>query len=108
MNHYLRLVFFFLCSLAAASAGAVDMPPNAELDYTGKRWQCIRGYFQAGNECRRVEIPENAELDYTGHRWQCRRGFSQVGNRCEVVRLPENAELDCRRGVRSMQARSQV
>ncbi len=89
----------------APSIGTVNLPTNAELDYTGHGWVCRSGYYQAGAECQPVQLPANAELDFMGHGWVCRRGYYQAGSECRGVQLPENAELDfmghdwvCRRG----------
>lgn len=85
------------------------MPPNAELDYTGKNWTCKRGYKQVGTGCERVDMPANAELDYTGKDWTCKRGFKLVRGGCERVDIPANAELDytgkdwtCKRGYKQL------
>jgi hypothetical protein len=62
-----------------------SLSPNAELDYTGRSWQCRRGYFPRGSECVAVSMPPNAELDYTGRSWQCRRGYFPRGSECLPV-----------------------
>ena len=66
-------------------ANAASMPADAELDYTGRAWQCRRGYFQRGSECVAVALPANAELDYTGRAWQCRRGYFLRESECLPV-----------------------
>lgn len=107
-NYYQSACILFIIAFThAVPSIALDMPQNSELDYTGKHWQCIRGYFQSGNQCRKVDTPENGELDYTGHRWQCQRGFTQTASSCKAISIPEHAELDytghkwqCQRGYR--------
>lgn len=70
------------------------LPENSELDYTGHRWQCRRGYKQVGNACTSVAVPPNAELDYTGHSWKCDRGFERHGSECRRFAVPEHASID--------------
>ena len=72
----------------------MQIPENAQLDYTGHGWECRRGFARSGNSCVAVDVPENAQLDYTGHSWECRRGYSRLGRGCQAVLVPENAELD--------------
>jgi hypothetical protein len=67
---------------------------HAELDYTGHRWECARGYTRVGDGCSAVQLPEHAELDYSGHRWECGRGYYRSDDRCFAVQLPANASLD--------------
>ena len=83
----------------------VQIPPNAELDFTGHGWVCMRGFQLLHSKCVPVVVPENAELDFTGHGWVCKRGFRLFNGKCIPVELPENAELDftghawvCKRG----------
>ena len=71
-----------------------EMPANAQLDYNGHAWTCLRGYAQRGGQCEQVSLPPNAQLDYTGHAWTCSRGYAQRGEQCEQVSLPPNAQLD--------------
>jgi hypothetical protein len=61
------------------------MPANAQLDYTGKNWECKRGYRLASNECVGVQMPANAQLDYTGKSWECKRGYRLVSNECQSL-----------------------
>lgn len=83
----------------------VQIPPNAELDFSGHGWVCKRGYYLSWGKCKPVVIPPNAELDFTGHSWVCKRGFRFFNGKCIPVEIPENAELNftghawvCKRG----------
>ena len=84
-----------------------SMPANAEPDYTGRSWQCKRGYRPVNGQCEMVQVPANAEIDYTGRNWTCSRGYRPVNGQCEAVQMPANAEIDytgrnwtCSRGYR--------
>ncbi len=72
----------------------VQVPPNAELDFTGHGWVCKRGFRLFNSKCVPVVVPENAELDFTGHGWVCKRGYYLSGGKCKPVVIPPNAELD--------------
>lgn len=89
---YLALILFLFSTSSVTYA--LDVPANAQLDYTGKKWKCSRGYKKVGNGCEKVILPSNAELDYTGSRWKCSRGYSKSGSKCTPVSIPKNAELD--------------
>ena len=70
------------------------IPANAHIDYTGRNWECDRGFRPVGNECVRVSMPQNAHIDYTGRNWECDRGFRSIGNECIRVSMPQNAHID--------------
>ncbi|MFC1859746.1 hypothetical protein ACFL9U_17210 [Thermodesulfobacteriota bacterium] len=83
----------------------VQIPPNAELDFTGHGWVCKHGFRLFKGKCVPVVVPENAELDFTGHGWVCKRGYYMTGEKCKPVVIPPNADLDftghswvCKRG----------
>ena len=71
-----------------------SMPANAEPDYTGRTWQCKRGYRPVNGQCEAVQMPANAEIDYTGRNWKCSYGYRPVNGQCEAVQMPANAEID--------------
>ena len=82
-----------------------DIPRNAHLNYFGNDWECNRGYFRYGNECRAVQIPQNGKLTYLGNDWECSRGYFRYGDECRAVQVPENGKLtflgndwECNRG----------
>jgi hypothetical protein len=58
------------------------IPQNAHVDYTGRNWECDRGYRPEGGECKKFYVPVNAHVDYTGRSWECDRGYQKVGNEC--------------------------
>ncbi|MCF7990939.1 MAG: peptidoglycan-binding protein [Thiohalocapsa sp.] len=70
------------------------IPANAHIDYTGRNWECDRGFRQVGNECRRIRMPANSHIDYTGRDWECDRGFRQVNNECVKLNVPLYAHID--------------
>ena len=81
------------------------IPQNAHLNYLGNDWECNRGYFKYGNECRTVQIPQNGKLTYLGNDWECSRGYFKYGNECRAVQIPQNGKLtylgnywECSRG----------
>lgn len=71
-----------------------SLPEHAKVDYSGRNWECVKGYKRSGNGCSHVTIPANAKLDYLGHDWECSRGYSKSGNSCLSVGIPEHAKLD--------------
>ena len=92
---------------SALTQPTVDVPEHATLDYSGRAWECKRGYRRADNECIAVALPVNATLDYSGHAWECKRGYRRSGTECVVVPMPAHATLDysghaweCKRGYR--------
>ncbi|WP_419696759.1 hypothetical protein ACN2CC_15375 [Mesorhizobium muleiense] len=90
-----KIIAAILLTLAFLGyAYSLDIPANAHLDYTGRSWECDRGFRQSGNGCVLVTIPANAALDYTGHSWTCNRGYQQQGRSCAAVQVPANASID--------------
>ncbi|WP_200873806.1 peptidoglycan-binding domain-containing protein [Bordetella bronchiseptica] len=78
----------------SASPNSHGIPQNAHLNYLGNGWECNRGFYRAGNECRPVQAPQNASLNYLGNGWECNRGYYRAGNECAPVRTPANASLN--------------
>ncbi|QXR35337.1 peptidoglycan-binding protein [Alcaligenes aquatilis] len=78
----------------SASPNSHGIPQNAHLNYLGNGWECNRGFYRAGNECRPVQAPQNASLNYLGNGWECNRGYYRAGNECAPVRIPANASLN--------------
>jgi len=81
------------------------IPQNAHLNYLGNDWECNRGYFKYGSECRAVQIPQNGKLTYLGNDWECSRGYFKYGSECRAVQIPQNGKLtylgndwECSRG----------
>lgn len=70
------------------------IPANAHIDYTGRNWECDRGFRQVGNECVKIQMPANSHIDYTGRAWECDRGFRQVNNECVKFDVPLYAHID--------------
>ena len=92
-------------SRESASPTSRGIPQNAHLNYYGTDWECNRGYFKYGNECRFVQIPPNGKLTYLGNDWECNRGYFKYGNECRFVQIPPNGKLtylgndwECNRG----------
>ncbi|MCG9724971.1 peptidoglycan-binding protein [Vibrio brasiliensis] len=71
-----------------------EVPANAQIDYTGRKWVCNSGYRQDGNRCLKIAVPANAKIDYTGRKWVCNSGYRQDGNRCLKITVPANARID--------------
>ncbi len=71
-----------------------SLPDHAKIDYSGRSWECIRGYKRDELGCTPVFIPPNAKLNYFGNEWECNRDFKKVSNTCTPVIIPENAKLD--------------
>ncbi len=71
-----------------------EIPANAQIDYTGRKWVCNSGYRQDGNRCLKITVPANAQIDYTGRKWVCNSGYRQDGNRCLKITVPANAQID--------------
>ena len=94
---YLFLVFLSSLVLGStagpAERDAVEVPPNAHLDRSGRDWECDRGYLKSGDTCVAVEVPPNAYLDSYGDNWKCDRGYRKSGNSCVTVEVPANAHL---------------
>lgn len=91
----------------ARSSTRGGIPQNAHLNYLGNDWECNRGYFKYGNECRSVQIPQNGKLTYLGNDWECNRGYFKYGNECRAVKIPQDGKLtylgndwECNRGFR--------
>ena len=66
------------------------------LDYSGKNWECERGYLPNDESCEKIAVPENAFLSESsryGDGWECERGFVKSGGVCLVVNVPVNAHL---------------
>jgi len=89
----------------STSPNSGGIPQNAHLNYLGNGWECNRGFYRAGNECRPVQMPRYATLDVYGSGWVCQRGYYKSGNECLPVQMPQNATLDvygsgwvCQRG----------
>jgi hypothetical protein len=70
------------------------LPEHAQLDYSGRNWECLRGYRKSGNNCVPIVVPAHAKLDYFGHGWECDRDFRKVNSNCVPVTLPTHAKLD--------------
>jgi hypothetical protein len=111
VSFFLNILSIFPLSQNLIFGAELRIPKNAELDFTGSRWKCSRGYRlnRERNGCVGVGIPKNAELDFTGSRWKCSRGYrlNRERNGCVGVGIPQNAELDftgsrwkCSRGYR--------
>jgi hypothetical protein len=71
-----------------------SVPANAHIDYTGRNWECDRGYRPEGGKCIKVSMPANARIDYTGRNWECDRGYRPEGGKCIKVSMPANARID--------------
>jgi hypothetical protein len=72
------------------------VPANAYLDSSGDKWECERGYRDAGGACAAIEVPANgylADSSY-GSSWKCDRGYRAVDGACMAVEMPANAHLD--------------
>jgi hypothetical protein len=67
----------------------VRLPENAELDYTGHYWTCLRGFRVNSGRCEPFSIPENAQLDFTGNNFACVQNFKRVGEKCEAMNPEE-------------------
>ncbi len=94
---YLLLVFLSPLilgfSVGSAERDAVELPPNAHLDRSGRGWECDRGYRKSDDTCVAVEVPPNAYLDSYAENWKCKRGYRKSGNSCAPVEVPANAHL---------------
>ena len=57
---YLFLVFLSPLTLGStagpAERDAVEVPPNAHLERSGRDWECDRGYRKSGDTCAAVKI----------------------------------------------------
>jgi len=95
---YLFLVFLSPLGLVStagpAERDAVEVPPNAHLERSGRDWECDRGYRKSGDTCAAVKIPPDAYLDSYGHDWNCDRGYRKSSDSCVLVGVPANAHLD--------------
>jgi len=78
---------------SASRSSSGGLPQNARLNYLGNDWECNKGYFKYGNECRVVQIPQNGKLTYLGNDWECNKGYFKYGNECRVVKTPRNGKL---------------
>ena len=92
---------------------AVNIPPNAFLNYSGNEIECARGFRKAIESCVAVILPQHAHADDLtyGAGWRCDRGFRERGDTCVAVVVPANAYFvessigrgwDCERGFRSV------
>ena len=70
------------------------LPEHAQLDYSRRNWECVRGYRRTGDTCSQVTLPRHAKLDFFGHNWECERGFRKVADNCLAVEIPIHAKLD--------------
>lgn len=75
---------------------AVDVPEGGYLDYSGERWRCLRGFFEADDACHEVVVPENGYLVDAayGNAWECDRGFERADDSCTAIVVPLNGYLN--------------
>ncbi len=78
---------------AVTNSTSDGIPQNARPNYLGNDWECNRGYFKYGSECRAVHVPQNGKLTYLGNDWECNRGYFKRGNECHGVQIPQNGKL---------------
>ncbi len=75
--------------LIPLSSLAESLPENAHKNQYGTDWNCDRGFYRSGDQCKAVVIPENGVLNYLGNDWICDSGFKKLGNSCISMRPQE-------------------
>jgi glycerophosphoryl diester phosphodiesterase len=60
----------------------VKVPKFALPSAKNPGWNCLYGYYQRRNKCRKIKLPAHAQLDSEGKAWVCEEGYERYRFTC--------------------------